>query len=130
MVFTAIEWMALILVMFVAIKLIVILVNPNAWNTKVIKKVWAHAHLAMAVSLGLAAVVLYYLLQSGLTIVQILAVTLFVALLMGAGAAAYKNEIIELAENLLKDKSLVKKSWLYIVIWIILIVWGAKILLF
>tara|TARA_Y100000310_G_C20426761_1_gene689461 strand:- start:204 stop:596 length:393 start_codon:yes stop_codon:yes gene_type:complete len=130
MAFTPIEWMALILIVASAVKIIIILVNPNSWNTSVVKKVWANSNLTMVVSLILAAIALYYLLLGGLTIVEILAVTLFVALLMAAGAAAYKKQIIELADKMLKDKSLVKKSWLYIIIWVILLVWGAKVLLF
>ena len=130
MVFTPIEWIALILIVISAIKIIVILVNPGAWNAKVVKKVWANPNLAMVVSLVLAAIVLYYLLQGGLTIVQILAVTLFVALLIGSGMAGYKNELIAMADKMLKDKSMIKKSWLYIVVWVILLAWGAKVLLF
>jgi len=130
MVFTPIEWMALILIVVSAVKIIVILIKPSAWNTKVVKKVWANPNLAMVVSLILAAIVLYYLLQGGLTIVEILAVTLFVALLIGAGMAGYKNELINMADKMLKDKSMIKKSWLYIVVWVILLAWGAKVLLF
>ena len=47
----------------------------------------------LALSLILAAVVLYYLLQT-LTIIQIFAVMLFLALLTAIGVAAYGNEII------------------------------------
>ena len=127
--FTPIEWMALILIVVSAVKIITILVNPGAWNANVVKKVWANSNLAMIVSLILAAIVLYYLLQGGLTIVQILAVTLFVALLMAAGAAAYKKELIAMADKMLKDKAMIKKSWIYIIVWVVLLAWGVKVLL-
>jgi len=130
MVFTPIEWMALILIVVSAIKLVVVLVNPKAWYDSVAKKVWASPNLMMVVSLVLAAVVLYYLLLGGITIVEILAVMLFLSLFIAAGAAIYKKEILGLAQKLLKDKSMIKKSWLYIILWAVLIVWGAKVLLF
>ena len=39
-------------------------------------------------------------------------------------------ELIAMADKMLKDKSMIKKSWLYIVVWVILLAWGAKVLLF
>jgi len=121
---TPIEIMALILVVFSLLKIVIIFVKPEAWLNSVVKKVWENPSLMMIVSLVLAGVSLYYLLDSGLTIVQILAVTLFVALLMAVGVAIYIKEIVGIAENLLKDKSILKKSWFYIVLWIALMVWG------
>ena len=125
MTYTPVEWMALILIVISAIKIIVILVKPKAWNDSVVKKLWKNSGLAMIVSLILAAVALYYLLQE-LTIVQILATMLFLALLMAIGVSAYKKEIIGLADKMLKNKSVIKKSWLYLIIWIVLLLWGAK----
>ena len=125
MTYTPVEWMALILIVISAIKIIVILVKPKAWNDSVVKKLWKNSGLAMIVSLILAAVALYYLLQE-LTIVQILATMLFLALLIAVGVAAYKKEVIGLADKMLKNKAVIKKSWLYIIIWIVLLLWGAK----
>jgi len=64
------------------------------------------------------------LIQSGLTIVQILAVTAFVGLLMAVGIGIYANEVISMATKMLK-KGILKKAWLYTLLWVALIVWGA-----
>ena len=121
---TPVEIMALILIAVSAVKIIVILIKPSAWMNGVVKKVWAKPMLAMVISLILAGIALYYLLQE-LTIVQILAATLFVALLMAVGIGIYSKEMLSAAGKLMKQ-GIVKKSWLYIIIWIILLGWGAK----
>lgn len=120
---TPIGIIALILILVSAIKIVVILVNPKSW-ADVVKKIWANPMVMSIVSLILAAIVLYYLIQSGLTIVQILAVTAFVGLLMAVGIGIYANEVISMATKMLK-KGLMKKAWLYTLIWIILLIWGA-----
>lgn len=120
---TPIEIIALIVIIISAIKIIVILVNPKSW-ADIVKKVWVNPMVMSIVSLILAAIVLYYLIQSGLTIVQILAVTAFVGLLMAVGIGIYANEVISMAIKMLK-KGLMKRAWFYTLIWIALIVWGA-----
>ncbi len=123
-----IEVMALIVVVAAAIKILVILVKPKAW-VGIVKKIWVNSALVGIVSLVLAAVVLYYLMQAGITIVQIFAVMLFIALLAAVSAAVYSKEIMGLAQKLLKDKNILKKAWLAILVWIILIIWALKELL-
>ncbi len=120
---TPIGIIALILIIVSAIKIVVILVNPKSW-ADIVKKIWANPMVMSIVSLILAAIVLYYLIQSGLTIVQILAVTAFVGLLMAVGIGIYANEVISMATKMLK-KGLMKKAWLYTLIWIVLLIWGA-----
>jgi len=93
---TPIGIIALILIIISAIKIIVILVNPKSW-ADIVKKMWANPMVTSIISLILAVIVLYYLIQSGLTIVQILAVTLFVALLMAVGIGMYATEMISMA---------------------------------
>jgi len=121
---TPIGIIALILIIISAIKIIVILVNPKSW-ADIVKKIWANPMVTSIISLILAAIVLYYLIQSGLTIVQILAVTLFVALLMAVGIGMYATEMISMATKMLK-KGVLKKAWFYTLIWIVLLIWGAK----
>ena len=60
---------------------------------------------------------------------QIFAVMLFVSLLAALGIAAYSKEVVGLAEKLMKDKKILKKSWFYLLIWIALVVWGLAALL-
>lgn len=121
---TPIEIIALIVIIVSVIKILVILVKPKIWVDSVVKRVWANPMIMSIISLVLAAIVLYYLIQSGLTIVQILAVTAFVSLLIAIGVGTYANELISMAAKMLK-KGIMKKAWLYIIIWIVLLVWGA-----
>ena len=72
---------------------------------------------------------LYYLLQE-ITIVQIFAVMLFIALMAAMGISAYAREFVPLAKKLLKDRNILRKAWLLIVIWIILLIWAFKELFF
>lgn len=119
---TPIEIMALIFIIVGAIKLIVILVKPKAWAS-LVKKVWSSPILVMIVALILAAITLNYLLVE-LSIIHIFAVMLFTALLAAISMAAYPKEIVALAQKMLKDKAVIKKAWLSIIIWIVLIIWG------
>ena len=126
MVSGAVETLALIFMVVAAVKIIVLLVNPKSW-IGLIKKVWDNSVLTMVISLILAAVVLYYLvIEGGVGIVQILAVSLFMALLAGVGISSYSKEVTKLAIKLLKDKDVLKKSWVYIVIWVLLLIWGFR----
>jgi len=118
-----IDVMALIVLLVVSIKIVVILIKPNAW-VNFTTKVWAKPKLLMIVSLILAALSLMYLIGAGVTIVHIFATMLFIALLGAVGVAIYSKEVVSLAQKLMKDKTIIKKSWLYIAIWIALIIWG------
>jgi hypothetical protein len=122
----AIEIFAWVLIVLSAIKLSCIFVKPSAW-LKLVKKLYSTPVTAF-VQLVLAGVVLYYLLQSGLTIVQILAVVLFGALLTGMTFAVYRKETISWASGILK-KGILKKAWIPTIIWLALIVWGFLVLI-
>ena len=106
------------------IKMIVILISPKAWLNGVVKKIWGKPVLMMIVCLILAGISLYYLTVAGITIVEIFAVMLLFTLLIAVGVAVYAKEIVGLAGKLLANRNILKKSWLYIIIWIALIVWG------
>lgn len=113
---------ALIVALAVLVKLIVILIKPIAW-LDVIKPIYKNSALTTILSLILAAVVFYYLTLARITIVQIFAVMLFMALLIASGVAAYSDGLIKMAEKMLKDKAIIKKAWLPIVIWLVLSIW-------
>ena len=120
--FSVIEILASILIILASIKLLVIAVNVRAW-VSFAKRFYAHSHLTSLISVALAGLVLYLLLQSGLTIVQILAVNLFVVLLIVAGVAPYSSRIIAWFET--EDlMHVIKRQWLHIVIWLLLLGWG------
>ena len=124
-----IDIMAVIFLAAVAVKLVVVLINPKSW-LDFVKNVWKYPGLLMLISLALAILTLYYLLENGVTIVQIFAVMLFVSFLGAVGVAVYAKEMMGFAEKLVKSKDLIKRSGFYILIWIVLIIWGAKEIFF
>jgi hypothetical protein len=125
---TPVEIIALIVIIFAAIKMIILLVSPKSWMN-LAKNVLSKSGLAMIVSLILAALVLYYLLAE-LTIVQILATVAFFALLVVIGLAPHLGSVIKKYEAQIKRGSLWKENWLYTLLWIILLVWGVIELFF
>lgn len=121
--FSIIEVLAGILVILAAIKLLVIAVNVRTW-VLFTKRLYSKPELTSFISFALAGIVLYLLLQSGLTIVQILAVSLFVMLLIVAGIAPYSSRLFAWFET--QDlRRLLKGQWLYIIVWLLLLGWGA-----
>ncbi len=118
---TPIEIFALIVAVIAIVKVVVLLVNPKSWM-KFAKAIYAQPAASMIVSLLLAAVVLYYLLTE-LTIVQIFAAVLFTMLLALSSFSAFPKELLEMANKLLEDKSIMKKAWLPTIVWVALIVW-------
>lgn len=119
------QTMALIIVALSAIKIIVLLTKPKAW-VSVFKAVYRKPSVTTIVFLVLSVIVLNYLLKE-ITIVQIFAVMLFFALLTGLTvASAYSKDVVQMATKLLKDKNMIKKAWLAILIWTVLIIWALK----
>ncbi len=115
---------ALIIAVIALVKILVILVKPKAWYG-VVKSVWKAPALMMIVCLILAAIVFYYLIQE-LSIVQIMATMLFLALLYGMTFAVYSKETIVWAQKMLNDRKFLAKGWLPILIWLALILWALK----
>ncbi|HJO89770.1 MAG: hypothetical protein QGH85_02710 [Candidatus Pacebacteria bacterium] len=126
---TPIEIIALVVAIVTIIKILVVLKDPSIWMRKISLPVLKSGTAGMVVSLVLAALVLRYLLES-LTIVEIYAVTAFVALLIMTGFMAYPKKLATLMEQFGKDKHLIGKSWLQILIWLALSIWVLKELFF
>jgi|TARA_Y100000034_G_C6707549_1_gene312385 hypothetical protein len=124
MAFTPVETIALIIILVGAIKIVVLLVNPKAWMNFA-KSVYSKPSLTSLVALVLAAVVLWYLIQSGMTIVQILAVTAFTTLLIMVGLAKEVGPLMKKYESMIEKGNLWKEYWLYTLVWILLMIWGA-----
>lgn len=119
----AIEIMALLFALFAGVKIIVILINPRAWVDKFAGQIWNAPLLASVGSLILAAVALWFLLQS-LTIVQIAAVAVFIALLVALGFAPYSREMVDVVCDRFRDRGeVLRRSWLSIVIWAAFVIW-------
>jgi len=122
MVIGPIEVIALIIILFSIIKLIVFWISPRAW-LNFAGKFYAKPNITSIVALILAVIVLYYLVASGVTIVQILATWLFVALVMVIGVAQYAHDIVVWAKS--RDHAVwFREQWLLMIIWIGLLVWG------
>jgi hypothetical protein len=128
MTFGTLEILATILIVFSVIKLVVILISPRAW-LDFARKFYIKPEATSAVAFILAAIVLYFLVSSGVTIVQILATTLFIVLIITIGMAKYGQNIINWADN--QDfKNILKDQWFYVLIWFFLLGWGIKAIFF
>jgi hypothetical protein len=124
---TPIETIALMVIILAAVKMVVILISPKYWMSFV-KGFWSNVILVQIVSFVLAWIVLYYLLQQ-MSILQILAVVAFVALLLVFGIAPEVGFIFKKYEAQIKQGKLWKQYWFYALIWLILLMWGAYELL-
>jgi hypothetical protein len=122
MAFGTLEILALILIAITAAKLVVFIINPQAWYG-FMKRLYSKPLLASLIAFILAMTVLYFLLVSGVTIVQILAVSLFVSLLIATGLAKYADKLILWSKE--QDMVFVlKEAWLYALVWLLLLAWG------
>ena len=120
---SVIKVLAGLLIVLALVKLAIVLVSPQIW-VRFMRRVYAVPVVTSMVALILAALVLYLLLQSGLSIVQVLAVTVFVSLLLVAGGAPFSKQLI----NWLETQSLttiLRAQWVYVVVWVGLLAWGA-----
>lgn len=120
--FTIIQIFALIVIALAALKIIVISIKPKAWF-KVVKTIYAKPKLTMVVSLILAIISLNYLIKE-ITITQIFASMVFVMLIGALTVSVYFKEMSPLFEKILKDRKIIKKAWLPILVWIILLIWA------
>jgi hypothetical protein len=123
---TPIEWMAAIVAIVVVIKLLVVLIKPSAWMNMVVKPIYSNNIFLMLVGLVLAGGSLWYLINSGITIVQIFAVFFFLSMTAMITAATYSSDIVAVAKKMLKNKAFLKKAWLSIIIWFALAIWALK----
>src|SRR3989344_4650264 len=107
---SAIETIALILVIVSAIKIVFLRMKPGV---------------ATVVALVLGGLVLKYLLIE-LTIVQIFAVMAFFAPLMWLTMSPYRKNLYDMATRELSSGGILKKNWFGVVIWILLVIWVLK----
>ena len=122
------EIFALIIVAIALVKIIVLLYKPELWFSMV-GKLYVIPELASVIALVASGIVLYFLINAGLTIVEILAVSLFIALLIMVGMANYANELVVWFKQ--QDMTLmIRRTWIYIVAWVVLLGWGVKEIFF
>ncbi|PIR26264.1 MAG: hypothetical protein COV41_01815 [Candidatus Brennerbacteria bacterium CG11_big_fil_rev_8_21_14_0_20_43_10] len=109
---TIIEIFAIILATLTIAKIITILINPRAWM-KLVEPMFKNPAIATIICLILAVVTGYYVLQS-ISIVEIGAVMLFFAFLIGAGLMSYSETLFKLREEVIEKG--VRKAWLPVII--------------
>ncbi len=123
---TTIQLFATIISVLIIIKFLFFLFNKQAWMNFA-KKIYTNNTITWLFGI-LALIVLYYLLKT-MSIINILAASLFTALLMGMAFAAYGNEFIKMGEKMLK-KGLPASVWINFIIWLVLSVWALYIIFF
>lgn len=126
--FNAVEIFALIVIVVAIIKIVIFIYKPEAWIS-FIETLYSHPQLISAIGLVSSVVVLYFLVNTGLTVVEILAVSLFIALLMLTGIANYADQIVGWARE--QDMvSMLKQLLIYVIAWLFLIILGIRELFF
>jgi len=125
---TPVEIIAFIVAALVIVKIVVLLINKEAWM-KVPNAMFKQPMVTTVISLVLAAVVLYYLLAE-ITIVQIFAVIGLLMFLILPSFAVYSKEFMAMSNKLLKDKNVMRRSWIPTLIWVALSVWVLYVLFF
>lgn len=120
MVLTSIEIIAAIFAILSLVKIIAILFNKKGWYNFA-KSVYGNTKTTSIVFVVLAIIVFYYLLQS-LTIVQIVAASAFIGLLIGIGYLAYSKDMLDFMKKVY-DKKISGWLWVYIIIWALIMLW-------
>jgi len=118
---STIEILALVFSALVVVKLFFLSVKPKVWGG-VVDGVYAYPKLTSFVALVLAAFVLNHLLKV-VSITEIFAVLLFLALLMLAAASLYSKELINLKNSFLRRNDFWSRGWWYFLIWLALVLW-------
>jgi len=118
---TPIEIIALIMALFVLIKLIVVTINPRRWFNKHTSKFWG-GNILMILAFIVAAISLFFLLQE-LTIIQIWATMFFSLALIIMGLAPFSKYMVEVERKWFLETNSVKKGWFAAIIWAVISVW-------
>jgi hypothetical protein len=121
------EILAGLLIALVLIKLAVVLIDTRSW-LRFVRGLYARPALTAGIAFALALGVLALLIAAGMSILQVLAVSLFVLLLIVAGLAPYAGGLLAWVEKMSVREAL-RRQWLYILIWLVLIGWGLFALL-
>ena len=127
MAFTPVEIIALVLIIIATIKMLVLIGKPMAWMNFA-RWIYKKPPVTKFVAAILAGVILYYLINSGMTVIHILAVSLFMAMLFVVGLAEDVAPFIKKYEAQIKAGKMWQKHWFYTLLWIALLVWGVLVL--
>ena len=119
----SIEVIAGILVVVTLIKLVVILVNKDSW-LKVTETFYGKGSKRKSWSVLILALIVFYYLIQVFSIVQIMAVTLFVALLIAFGFMQFADDFMPMVRNIYKKDFFKGGMLVYTLIWLALILWA------
>ena len=122
MAFGIVEWFVLVFSILVVVKLVIVSFRPKSW-LNLVKPLYKSHIVLFIVELILAAALFYYLFKE-ITIVQIVGGIVLGALLTGMTFAIYGKETLEFGKKMLKEKTLIKRAWLPILIWLALAIWA------
>ena len=117
--FSNLDWLqifALIIILFSVVKVFVLIIKPKVW-IEFVEWVYSGNVISMIIFVILSIFVLFKLQSLGVTFTQILAVTLFIALVSGVSLSIYAKEFMPFAKKLVKDKKFWRKAWVPTVIW-------------
>jgi hypothetical protein len=126
---TPIEILAAVFAVLILVKLTVVATRPDLWMGMA-EAALGKPSLTMAVYLILAGIVGYYVFAS-LTIVEVAAVMLFTALLMGLGLLPFSQSLLKEARAALeKEPGVFRRFWLAMAIWATIALWVLYAVLF
>lgn len=118
-----IEIIALTVIIFSVIKMLVLAINPITWmnfsRTLIKRPNWSRLFI-----LVLAGIVFYFLIDGGISLVQILAVTAFVSLMVIFGIIPYADTLVMKYREQVKRGNVFRDNWLYVLIWIIILIFA------
>lgn len=117
-----IEVLATIFAVAILIKVIILLINPEPFM-KIAESMLKNTRMVVAIYFILAVVVGYYILSS-LSAIEVAAVMLFTAILIGLTLFAYSNAMFRIIKETPRSRAdLFKKTWLSMLIWVGIAIW-------
>lgn len=126
--YSSIETIALILAILTLVRLLFVITNRK-FMINLLKPVYKNYQSFSIILVIISGIILYFLMQT-LSIVQIFAVTLFVATLFGAALMTYGTDYLKIAEKLIAKKHLPWTLWIQIIIWTALSLWVLYLIIF
>jgi|SRR3989344_7237288 len=127
MAFTPLEIIAFVFALLVIIKIIFIIINKQAWYKSVAKPIYDNIKASGFIFTILAVIIFYFLIRE-LTITQIFAALAFSSLLIALGLLQWKD-IGSLVKKAYSQKFNIW-TWLYIIVFLILVLWVLYEILF
>lgn len=122
---TAIEIIALIVVVLSLVKIVALALAPQAWNSKknpLMALFWGSGTLSYVAPLMLAGVVLYYLLAY-FSITEIFAASMFSWAFFILVFAPYRSSLMRMMDEIVAEGDFIKKNWVTITAWLLLVAW-------